>query len=235
VSFLPRDAKVDDGKIPKTMKGISEQKIAILGGQTGAKYRHQVAVSKEMESLSAKKAEAMWTPSSPGSKDTFDTWARAKSAQAAGPLPPVAPTTKLNCWEMVMLSALRAGVTTWQWVHDLYSKGAQSADYQTLIMDALSRGARTPYDWHTRRGEASTTPRPNRGQVVFFDDISHVALATGQTKPTQQAGRTGSEVMSFWPPAAAQATLDSVKSYAIEDLAQGMSDNTKVEFSQPPW
>jgi hypothetical protein len=257
VGVLPRDAKVDGDKVTKTMTGISEQKNAILGGRTGSKYRHAVAVSTEMEKLFAKKAEATWVSlAGPGSSksasksdpnaigDTFDTWAMAKSADAAGPLPPVTPATKLNCWEMVLLSALRVGVTTWRWVHDVYSKAAKSGDWKSSLVDALSRGARTPYNYHFRTDQPQTTPRPNRGQVVFFDQVAHVALATGQTQPGKLGG-IASQVMSFWPPPAKKAheytsgTADAIQRTTIEELvppvAEDSGDEVKVEFSQPPW
>jgi hypothetical protein len=235
VGVLARDAKVDGGSISKTLQGISEQKIAILGGQTGPKYRHGVAVSKEMESLESKKAT--WTISEPGRGGTFDTWAMAKDEQSAGPLPPVAPTTTLNCSEMVLLAALRLKLTTWKWVHDLYVKGAKAADWSKTLVDALSRGARTPYSISD-----ANTPRPNRGQVVFFNGAEHVALANGQTKPGAQGTESG--LLSFWPPPRNEkygmGTEDSVQETTIEAVSDYIKrasgrGQPKIEFSHPPW
>jgi len=236
VGVLARDAKVDDGKISKTLQGISEQKIAILGGKTGPKYRHEVAVSKEMESLESKKAT--WRISEPGRGGTFDTWAMAKDEQAAGPLPPVAPITTLNCSEMVLLAALRLKLTTWKWVHDLYVKGAKAADWSKTLVDALSRGARTQYSISD-----ANTPRPNRGQVVFFNGAEHVALANGKTKPGNQGGAE-SGLLSFWPPPRNEkyvmGTEDSVQETTIEAVSDYIKrasgrGQPKIEFSQPPW
>jgi hypothetical protein len=228
VNALPGPT-VPDATIPKTIAGIGKQKIAIVAGQTGEKYRHELAVSLKMEQLVGQ--TATWTGSGPGSGNTFETWASAATEAAAGPLPAVVAATKINCWEMVLVAALQANLINWTWVHTLYTTSI-GAGWGAHLVDTLSRGARVPY--HV--GDPNT-PRPNRGQVVFFNGAAHVALGNGIVDGTGRA-----QVWTFWPPPGTAftpgGTLDQVKLSTIEELVNFMVAHfgpTAVEISLPPW
>ena len=79
------------------------------------------------------------------------------------------------------------------------------------------------------------TPKPQRGDLVFFDGLAHVALATGK----------GAEVYTFWPPPntpfAAGGTTDQVKVFTIDALViwweANMPAKTKprTQFGPPAW
>lgn len=220
---------IADATIPKTLEGIGREKIGIVTGQVGEKYHHELAVSLKMGALAGQ--SATWIGSGPGSGNTFETWASAATKAAAGPLPAVATTTSINCWEMVLVAALQSRLIDWKWVHTLYTTSI-GPGWGPHLVDTLTRGKRTPY----LKGDPNT-PRPNLGQVVFFDGESHVALANGIIDGVGRA-----QVWTFWPPPktpfVSGGTIDKVKVSTIEELADFMIPiwgAPKVEFSLPPW
>ncbi len=162
----------------------------------------------------------VWKPSSPGSGTTFESWA---SAATETPFPAVTSTTVMNCWEAVLLSAYRAGAINWNWIHNLYVSTPMGNWVATM-----TRGAR-----HTFAVPGPNPTMPQRGDLVFFNGLAHVALATGN----------GSDVYTFWPPPNTPftpgGTTDKVKVFAIEDLvtwwAANMPPPPTVEFAAPAW
>jgi hypothetical protein len=75
---------------------------------------------------------------------------------------------------------------------------------------------------------------PSRGDLVFFNGLAHVAMATG----------TGSDVYTFWPPPNTPftpgGTVDRVKISTIEALSNWMTAHPAigtptVEFASPSW
>jgi uncharacterized protein YgiM (DUF1202 family) len=159
-----------------------------------------------------------WLGSGPGSGTDFEQWA---SAAKEAPFPAISSGTVMNCWEAVLTSAFKAGSIDWKWIHDLYKSGPTSG-WPAL----MTKGARQKY---TPGGKTY----PQRGDLVFFDDMSHVAMATGK----------GSEVYTFWPPPkspwAGGATVDKVKKETIESLDawwKGYSGKSfNVTFAPPNW
>jgi hypothetical protein len=186
----------------------------------------QQAVADEAQSMVG--GQMTWTPSGPGSGNTFETWASAPSEGAA---PPVSTLTRINCWEMVLLAAYRAGQLTWQWIHDQYT--AAVGDWFNFMVGMLSKGARIPYVAGAPAGR-----KPLAGDIVFMDGMAHVAMATGNV---DGAGRA--EIISFWPPPntpfAPGGTIDDVKVTTIEELVDWWTANMPpaplVELAAPPW
>lgn len=172
--------------------------------------------------------EATWVPSGPASGNTFQQWASAATEAAA---PPLEALTSINCWEMVILAAYRAGLLTWQWIHDRYT--ANVSGWGDYMVGMLSRGSRIPYVPGAPAGR-----KPLRGDIVFMDGMAHVAMATGSVDGTGRA-----EIISFWPPPNTPftpgGTLDSVKLTTIEELsdwwAANMPPAPAVELAAPPW
>jgi Domain of unknown function (DUF4157) len=162
--------------------------------QTGFIYHNLVddAVAASLTSMVGQ--EATWVPSGAGSGNTFEAWASAATEAAA---PALGAATTINCWEMVLLAAFRARVITWAWIHDLY----------------VNRGMDT---WVGRMASSTSpyvpgTSRPQRGDLVFWNGLDHVALATGN----------GEEIISFWPPPQMESvagTVDKVKTTTITAL-----------------
>jgi len=189
----------------------------------------QGATAAELASMVG--SRATWIGSGPRSGNTFESWA---SAPTQGTTPPVQPSTRINCWEMVLLAAFRAGTINWQWIHDAYTVSGVG-DWSTFLANRLTPGGRQTY---LRGSPAGPTPR--RGDIVLWNGISHVGMAVGGR---DGAGRT--QVYSFWPPPGTAfvrgGTEDAVKITTIEELADymdahGMSGGvTLVEFGPGPW
>jgi hypothetical protein len=160
-----------------------------------------------------------WKPSGPSSGTTFQLWA---SAASESPFPAVGPGTLINCWEVVLLAAHRGGALPWSRIHTLYTATPFASWQATLTTGPVRRYG----------GKAPVTP-PQRGDLVFFDGLAHVALATGK----------GSEVYTFWPPPDTPfkpgATEDRVKVFTIEDLVTWWTANfgkaPVVEIGAPSW
>jgi hypothetical protein len=162
----------------------------------------------------------VWEPSGPGSGTDFESWA---SAATETPFPAVTATTVMNCWEAVLLSAYRAGALSWTWIHNLYTI--------TPVRDwvaTMSRGS-----LHNYAIPGPNLRMPQRGDLVFFNGIDHVALATG----------SGSDVYTFWPPPNTPftpgGTTDKVKVFTIEALASWWSTRRRasptIQFGSPAW
>jgi hypothetical protein len=161
-----------------------------------------------------------WRPSGPKSGTTFEAWA---SAATETPFPGITATTVMNCWEAVLLNAFRSGSISWSWIHALYKSGPAHTWVPTM--------ARGP--GRTYATKPPKSPPPQRGDLVFFDGVSHVALATGK----------GSEIYTFWPPPDTPftmgGTVDRVKVSTIEDLVAWWVPNFKttpvVTIAPPSW
>ena len=158
---LNRDPAEVDQLLAAYQRRFGEDMIAVLNSElSGADLQTAMfllrrapspgmqAVAAEMESMVGQ--QATWTGSGPGSGNTFETWASAASESAA---PPLSTVTSINCWEMVLLAAYRAGLLTWQWIHDQYT--AAVGYWGAYMVNMLSRGARIPYSPRARRAQAA--------------------------------------------------------------------------------
>ena len=178
--------------------------------------RSQVKVASQTNSMVGD--TATWTPSGPGSGNTFATWAEASSEGAA---PPLSASTTINCWEVVLLAAYRAKAIDWKWIHNLYTSVAV-----TDWVNKMSNGAKTEH----KVGDPNS-PYPLKGDIVFMDGLAHVALATGDKD----------KVYTFWPPPdkpSVRGTVDDVKIRTIKSLSDYMTPiwgAPKVEFVSPSW
>ncbi|MBV6441938.1 MAG: hypothetical protein EPGJADBJ_03631 [Saprospiraceae bacterium] len=194
--------------------------------------REQIIVADEMENLVGAGATATWRGSGPGSGTTFEQWA---SAASEGVAPSIVPSTVINCWEMVLLAAFRCGAIDWNRIHALYDP--TPPDWGAFLVDQLSFNSRISYN-----PASPGTARPIRGDVVFFDGASHVALAAGSV---DSLGRT--QIYSFWPPPNTPfntahpqyATVDQVKLTTIEELNDYWVANGNpafvLEFATANW
>jgi hypothetical protein len=114
---------------------------------------------------------------------------------------PAAAGGDMNCWELVMFSAFRAGFTTKPRLEALYKKFA--AD----VAKDVSAGV-TAFETAVRRGPEQVyvpadpdSPRPLVGDLVIFNTVaSHAAVATG----AYPGGKV--EIMSLWTQNTRQVT-----------------------------
>lgn len=115
---------------------------------------------------------------------------------AAGNKPDPA-TGQLNCWEMVLFSAYRAGHLSEATMRGIYTraKAAMSGSGGAMAFPrTLERALRSSNEYIYNPADPNT-PRPLRGDLVIFKEAAaHVALATGR----QVGGQI--EIVSHWPP-----------------------------------
>jgi hypothetical protein len=187
-----------------------------------------------------------WTPSFPGSGTDFEKWA---SAPSQGATPKIGPQTVMNCWEAVLLLAFQQGAISWAWIHKQYPIPPYQKDskewndwiqkWNADLARTLSGGMQIPY------GPKDSPPRiPLRGDIVLFDGVDHVALATGR-----RDGQGRTVVLSFWPPSEKNNSLTprtgSLVETTIEELEefvikigkdrQKSAEDHEVTFARPPW
>jgi hypothetical protein len=168
--------------------------------------------------------QGVWHPSGPSATATdFSAWAMAASEDKSFT---VSATSVLNCWEMVLYAAWKSGSLAWSWIHSIYSY--VGPDWSNEFVRRTGKGSKT---WNP----STKTPKPKKGDVVYFNGTAHVTLATGVT---DAAGNT--HVDSFWPApdvafklpmpqhgaghGVAAGTPDKVKDTTIEALKAWMED-----------
>jgi hypothetical protein len=150
----------------------------------------------------------------------------------------LASSTRLNCWEMVLLMAFRSGSVDWDWIHNMYVRVPQST-WESHLTTSIST-----YDSASIASgtitHAYTGAVPRRGDIVFWEGLAHVGMATGST------GADGTpQVYTFWPPPGTPftpgGTLDNVKTSTITILTDYILNNfssistVNVTFGTPSW
>jgi cell wall-associated NlpC family hydrolase len=125
----------------------------------------------------------------------------------------------MNCWEMVLFAAYKAGCVTREWLTKLYGKTTLSGNALSNWYANLPGRMASPIQ--TYQGGWNSGLR--RGDIVFFNGASHVAIATG-TKD-----RFGNdEVISHWIP-----NNRRVEVTTIQALRQRYPSH--VTFGRPAW
>ena len=137
-------------------------------------------------------------------------------------------TGKLNCWEMVLFSAHRAGHLTEDAMRGMYTRAKTAMTTSGDAMEfprTLEREMRSS-DVQVYDPTKPDSARPLRGDIVIFKEAaSHVALATGKLV----GGRV--EIVSHWGP---PDNSLQVKLTTIEALLP--STGVKVaKFWSPKW
>jgi hypothetical protein len=162
-------------------------------------------------------------------------------------LPEIRPETRINCWEMVMYSAVVSGQLSHaeaNRIYDFVNTPEGRTPWFEQLPDRLAPGGRDAYD--------PSAPPPQRGELVFWDGSNHVAMATGRIV-------NGSpEVYTFWPPPDTPytrgpvpeaperegwGTQDRVKTSTIKELTDFMNRQREesggspvvVETGKPVW
>lgn len=160
-------------------------------------------------------------------RNDFATWIRGE-----GPEP--GPDGAMNCWEVLMYAAYRAGLVSKGWLVELHEQAA-SQGRREKSADAYSRTLRAglgPCDLPTLPDSVS----PPAGWLVFFNDLSHVAVSLGTRDPLGKR-----EVLSLWMlpkvPGRSHTTLQRT---TIEELLQAAKPNLdghtyRVTSAPPTW
>ena len=129
---------------------------------------------------------------------------------AGGPMPDKM-SGKVNCWEMVLFGAYKAGYIDFARIKQIYDeavanvKAGKAALVGTTVEAKLRRG-----DEHVFDPSNPDLPAPLPGDLVIFKEAAtHVAIATG----TISAGKH--EVISLWNQ---PGNISAVQRTTIEDL-----------------
>jgi hypothetical protein len=164
----------------------------------------------------------------------FQDWVRSPTEDS---LPEIRPEARINCWEMVMYAAVVAGHLTHAQAHRIYDFVNTEEGRKAWFDQLPDRLAPTG-----RRDYGPNEPPPQRGELVFWDGSTHVAMATGRIV-------NGSpEVYTFWPPPDVPvspspipehpekqgwATRDRVKTSTIQELTDYIDQ--KRDGNEKPW
>jgi hypothetical protein len=139
--------------------------------------------------------------------------------------PDIVEFPSLNCWEVLLLAGYKAGQVTWNTLFELYTD--------------FDRPAAITWDEHLKRKLVPEREQydPNHsvlgpGDIVFFDGLGHVAMATGN----------GMELLTFSPPAQEfqfQGVIDEIRDTTIDDLRYRLGNDwgrpVTVTFGTPRW
>jgi hypothetical protein len=148
----------------------------------------------------------------------------------------------VNCWEAVLLAGMLDNkINVTDQLQRLYKSSAQSFD--TDLRHTFSKGAQLKYQPN------SLVWRPVAGDIVLFDGLAHVAMATGERKvganPTDRPElEPGVEIVSFWPAPTithtfGPGTVATVALTTIEAIQAWLTKYdtgpTSVTFGCPNW
>lgn len=157
-----------------------------------------------------------------GSASDFVRWMLAAGTQ------PDPATGNLNCWELVLFSAFRAGYLSETRMRGIYTAArtamttsGDAMQFPRTLEASLRSSQENIYD-----PANPSTPRPLPGDLVIFDEAAnHVALATGRMVGGQV------EIISHWPPPDGD---HHVKRTTIEALLP-QTGVTVAKFWSPIW
>lgn len=147
---------------------------------------------------------------------------------AGGPEPDKG-TGKVNCWEMILFSAYKGGLTSKARIEGIYNEGVKQvqAGARNSVGDTveaeLRRGKENILDLNNPK-----SPEPLPGDIVIFTTAAnHAAISTG-TKD----GSGRHKIISHWPPPDGSY---KTKETTIEELLGAMAPGTVVKFWSPKW
>ncbi len=150
-------------------------------------------------------------------------------------------TSKMNCWEAIMFGAFLAGLLTEARLRRLHADAAAagvtaaagSRNGNAAYMSAIGAFLGLP-----AARALSSTAEPNRGDLVFFGGLAHVALSIGNTTVS---GVRQHRVMSLWHLPGSGANLVSVyQRTTVEDIVSAAQSTLgmpvgAITFGPAPW
>lgn len=197
-------------------KGTAPKSIVKLGEQYLKQAKTQGTVADKAIGFDG---ELKWNKQAGKLTNTdFGKWILEKGPE------PNAATSILNCWELVLYSAFKAGVLQKSRIVTLYKKfGTDLSKGVTAAFnnfDILKKGKEYTYD-----KDNPDSPKPIKGDMVIFKDFkNHVTIATGNTTSDGEI-----EIMSLW-------TQNNKKTYktTVEELLK-KGGKGPVKFFTPNW
>ena len=103
--------------------------------------------------------------------------------------------SSINCWEAVLLAAIVNGQIA---ITDRLRKIYESGQFEQELVHVLTSGARFAYNPSKLEGT------PQAGDIVLFNKLDHVVMATGRgifgvQAPQETVMVPGREIVNFWP------------------------------------
>jgi hypothetical protein len=147
---------------------------------------------------------------------------------AGGPEPDKG-TGKVNCWEMILFSAYKGGLTSKSRIDAIYKEGVKQ------VKAGTRRSVGDTVEAELRRGKEyildpvdPKSPEPLPGDIIIFTTAAnHAAISLG----TKDAlGRH--KIISHWPPPDGSY---KTKETTIEELLAAMPPGNTVKFWSPKW
>jgi hypothetical protein len=169
-----------------------------------------------------------WTNHQPAS--TLVQWSRARAAGNAMPLPPFGQYTDVVCYEMPIWAAFYAGVL------DLDALYALVRDYDnTNHGSAAGIMAAITSRWSFRKTLYNVgTASFSRGDIVFFNGVGHVAMASGSPHvPNEIYSVWGMNPIGTQPGTVVERTTVGAVLAQIAIGAPGLAQT--VTYSAPAW
>ena len=157
----------------------------------------------------------------------------AKWLLVANTAEPNDKTGKMNCWELVMFGAYKAGIISANTLKSVYQQAVlnvQTKKYWSVgqtFEEYTKASSPVTYDLNSK-----DSPQPLRGDIVVLKDApTHACVATGTQKTNSSTGRKEAEVYSLWTPNGKKAERTT-----IEALTQvGSSVPSPILFWSAKW
>lgn len=169
-----------------------------------------------------------WTNHQPAS--TLVQWSRARALGNPAPPPPVGALCQMVCYELPIWAAFCAGVLTQDGLYDL----VREFDHTHHGSAAGIMGAITSR-WSFRRTLSNVAiPTFSRGDIVFFNGVGHVAMASGSTAvPNEVYSVWGMNPAGLQPNTPIERTTVGTLLAQIAIGAPGVAQT--VTYSSPRW
>ncbi|MFQ6394930.1 hypothetical protein ACLMAJ_15880 [Nocardia sp. KC 131] len=187
----------------------------------------------------------------------FDRWALT-SAQGSKP-PGLSPKIVMNCIKLPLYASALGHVIDHSYLQSYirfeswnnatvaaadgpdftWLDGTEIYEEEIEQHSRLCRLALAPHDTREYRADDPNTPLPNRGDLVYVYELSHVAVATGELGPDGSPA-----LFTFWPytswPRAETVRISTVNAElaALTDAkmqSTARNDPVKVTFGPGPW
>jgi hypothetical protein len=185
-------------------------------------------------------------------------------------LPPETTDTQVSCFELYLLAMLQAGQaplkkgqTARQFMDAFFLKvipndanlSKKGKPGQGWVDGLRGKKPLTKYDHLHEDGSAKRKAMPSAGQLVFFNGLAHVCMATGSAVTTmvKLAYNVSPEILSFWgpfpdlnephvqPTVVYHSTISEMRDYMIATANAGLghspttADQYDIRFADPFW
>lgn len=225
-------ANIPEASIPKTVAGITKLKRAYVGGIHTDRFRRQLGVlGTALRSV----GDLNWVPMETGVAVADPT--RLQSDFARWALVPGAPqpnsvSGRVNCWEMILLSAFRAGFLTHARIQQIYSRAVDNVRQRRarLVGDTVESELKTGRQENTLVLGDVNSPQPRAGDMVIFNTAAnHAAISLGTLN-----GAGEHEVLSLFnrPNAISQVQRTTIEALIAANPGQ---TSTPIRFWGVSW